>query len=168
MGVSMIAVDGLNYSPFVKLALSFGIPTFIVGDNDGNVKTTIEAQIAKIPTSTGLALTDDVFGIDFLSAGNDIEAELILALNLRDEVIQALISSATRGSDNTQYVAAKTAEINALSNEELVEQMRAGKASYSGFLSEVIVKSPQARSKEELVPNALFNAFNKVKEWLEP
>ncbi len=168
MGVSMIAVDGDNYAPFVKLALSFGIPTFIVGDNDGNVKNTVEAQIRKIPTSTNLKLTNDVFGIDFLSAGNDIEAELVLTLKLREKVIQALISSETRGSDNTGYVAAKTLEITALSDDELVTKMRTIKTSYSGFLSDVITLNPQARSKEKLVPDALINAFRKIEEWLVP
>lgn len=168
MGVNMMSVSGKNYSPFVKLAVSFGIPVFIVGDNDGNAKENVEAQIAKIPVDTDLTLSDDIYGIDFLGAGNDIEAELISVLNLREEVIEALIGSETRGSENAAYVAAKTAEINALSNDDLLKMMRDGKASYAGFLSEVISRNPQARNKEELVPAALIVAFNKVKEWLEP
>ncbi|TOK94956.1 ATP-dependent endonuclease, partial [Vibrio parahaemolyticus] len=39
VGVSCIAVGGKNYKPFIKMAGSFGIPVFIVSDNDGTTKT---------------------------------------------------------------------------------------------------------------------------------
>lgn len=168
MGVNVIAVNGENYSPFVKLAVSFGIPVFIVSDNDGVVKANVQAQLAKIPVATGLTLSGDIYGIDFLSTGNDIEAELISVLNLREEVIEALISLETQGSDNVQKLAAKTSEIDSLSDGDLVLRMRKAKASYSGFLSEVITRNPQSRNKEALAPAALIVAFNKIKEWLEP
>ena len=165
-GVSCISVAGKNYAPYVKMALSFGIPVAIVSDNDGNTKTEVEAQIQKIRTNTNLELSNDNFFISFLSGGNDFEAELVNTLNLRDEVIESLVKSETRGSDNEHWVRAKTAEITSKTDGELVELLRDSKASYSGYFAEVVVRNPQNRLKESLLPSAVKDAFEKIAEWI--
>jgi putative ATP-dependent endonuclease of OLD family len=48
LGISCVSVSGKNYAPFVKLACSLGIPTYIISDNDGSTKTEIESQLKKI------------------------------------------------------------------------------------------------------------------------
>ncbi len=45
-------------------------------------------------------------------------------LALRDEVIDALVKTETRGSDNLHYIREKNSELNSLSENELVERMR--------------------------------------------
>jgi putative ATP-dependent endonuclease of OLD family len=148
------------------MALSFGIPVCIVSDNDGNTREEIEAQLGKIEKNTTLDLSDDVFHLSFLSEGNDIEAELVHVLGLREEVIDTLVMTETRGSDNANYIQAKTREITGLSNDELIEKMGSSKASYAGFLSDVIAKNPYNKPVEKLVPQAAIDAFTKLKEWV--
>ena len=165
-GVNCISVAGKNYAPFIKLACSLGIPVCVVGDNDGNAKTTVEAQIENIRRNTGLVLNADEFQIFFLSENNDIEAELVNELGLRQELIEALVLSETKGSGNPKYVAAKQLEISALNNEDLLQKLRSAKASYAGFLASVINRNPQSRATGALVPHAFINAFEQVRMWI--
>lgn len=165
LGISCISVSGKNYPPYIKMALSFGIPVCIISDNDGNTKAEIESQIKKIRKDTTLTLSSDEFYLSFLSPNNDIEAEIIDVLGMRDEVMEALVKTETRGSDNVHYVAAKTTEIQALSDNQLIEKMRDSKASYAGFLSEVIARNPNSKPREELVPQAAIDVFEKLKKW---
>ena len=89
------------------MALSFGIPVLVISDNDGSTHTELMTQNQKIRNTTSLTLSPDNYHLAFLSSGNDMEAEIILQSQLRDEVIEALVRTETRGSDNTQYIAAK-------------------------------------------------------------
>lgn len=166
IGVNCISVAGKNYPPFVKFACSFGIPVCIVSDNDGQTNKEIESQIKKIKDS-GLALDNNIFSLHFLNKDNDIEAELVNALNLRDEIVEALIATQTRGSANECYIAAKTKKIEAMDSEGLLEAMRASKASYAGYLSDVILRNPNNKEREELVPDAIVAAFKQIKGWIK-
>lgn len=165
-GVNCISVAGKNYAPFIKLGCSLGIPVCVVGDNDGNAKTTVESQIANIRRDTGLALTPNEFQIFFLSDNNDIEAELVTTLGVTAELAEALVLSETKGSDNPHYVAAKQQQISRLNNDALLLKLRSAKASYAGFLASVICRNPQQRAKEELVPLAFRSAFEQVRRWI--
>ncbi len=165
LGINCISVAGKNYPPFIKMAMSFGIPVCIVSDNDGNTQTEINAQISKINQNTPLDLSNDEFYCSFLTEGNDIEAELVNALAMRQEVIEALVKTETRGNENPNYVEAKTNELNELSDDELVKKMRSSKASYAGFLVDVIARNPNKKENESLMPQAVIAAFNKLKEW---
>lgn len=165
LGVNCISVAGKNYPPFIKMALSFGIPVIIISDSDGTTRSEIESQIQKIRTNTPLILSNENFYISFLSQNNDIEAELIHVLQLREEVIEALIKTETRGSNNAQYIQAKTTEISGLSDAALVNKMRSSKASYAGYLAGVIEKNPYGKTKEQLIPQCVISAFEKLGEW---
>ena len=165
LGINCISVAGKCYPPFIKMALSFGIPVIIISDNDGNTFNELEAQVRKIKNNTPLALSDKEFFLSFLSNGNDFEAELINVLALRDEVIEALIITETRGSDNADYVQAKTIELKALDNSALVQKMALSKASYAGFLADVIARNPNNKPVQSLIPQAVISAFEKLKEW---
>ena len=166
LGISSISVGGKNYSPFVKLACSLGIPTFIVSDNDGSTKEEIEAQLCSLKKDTELTLEPDIFGISYLSSNNDFEAELLLQTKLRDEIISALASSETNGSGNHRYRAAKLNEITALPEQDILLKMRRSKASYAGFLADVLKENPNDRTANTLLPSAVIDAFNAVKGWL--
>ena len=166
LGISCISVGGKNYSPFVKLACSLGIPTFIVSDNDGSTKEEIEAQLRRLKKDTELALESDIFGVSYLRSNNDFEAELLLQTKLRDEIISALVSSETNGSENHRYRAAKLNEITALPDQDILLKMRGSKASYAGFLADVLRENPNNRTANALLPSAVIDAFNAVKGWL--
>lgn len=165
VGVSCISVAGKNYPPFIKMANSFGIPVCIVSDNDGTTRNEIEAQIRKIKQSTSLTLSEEEFFCSFLSDAYDIEAELIHVLGIRNEVIDSLVKTETRGSENYNYIQAKINELNMLDNNALVDKMRSSKASYAGYLADVIAKNPNGKAIESLVPRAVIEAFKKLKEW---
>lgn len=165
-GVNCISVAGKNYAPFIKLGCSLGIPVCVVGDNDGNARSTVEAQIGNIRRDTGFALTPNEFQVFFLSDGNDIEAEMVTVLGITAELREALVLSETKGSSNAQYVAAKEREISRLDNQALLEKLRLAKASYAGFLAAVICRKPQQRAAGELVPVAFRNAFEQVRRWI--
>ncbi len=166
IGVNCISVSGKNYSPFVKFACNFGIPVCIVSDNDGRTKQDIESQIKKIKDA-GLALDNTIFSLHFLGDKNDIEAELVNVLNMRDEIVEALIATKTIGNTNKNSVAAKTKEIKAMKNEGLLKIMRESKASYAGYLSDVILRNPNKKKTEDLVPGAVVAAFKQVEGWIE-
>ena len=165
LGINCISVGGKNYSPFIKMAMSFGIPVCIVSDNDGTTQSEVESQIKEIKESTSLQLSDDEFYCSFLSEGNKIEAELVHVLALRDEVIDALAKTETRGSDNVHYVRAKEKELEKLSKGDLIGRMRSSKASYAGFLAGIIAENPRNRPIESLVPQAVIEVFKKLQEW---
>lgn len=165
LGVTCISVGGKNYPPFIKMALSFGIPVLVISDNDGSTHTELMTQNQKIRNTTSLTLSPDNYHLAFLSSGNDMEAEIILQSQLRDEVIEALVRTETRGSDNTQYIAAKKNEISALDDVALIEMMRSSKASYAGFLAQVIENNPNNKTKENLIPQTIRDAFEQLNTW---
>jgi putative ATP-dependent endonuclease of OLD family len=165
-GINCISVGGKNYAPFIKLACSLGIPVFIVSDNDGNTKRSIESQVNNIKNATGLSLADDIFAISYLNDGNDMEAELLLSLGLKAELIEALVLSQIKGSANVDYRQAKQRELTELTDDDLLVKMKGFKASYAGFLANVITRNPQNRSKIALVPAAFQEAFIQVERWL--
>lgn len=167
LGISCISVGGKTYSPFIKLACSLGIPTYVLSDNDGDTFLEIQAQIRRIKKDTRLELKSDVFGIAYLSEGNDFEAELLTTLSLRPEIIDALVLCETKGADNPRYIDAKHREISALGEDELIARLRASKASYSGYLGEVLISNQQGRSLQELLPKAAIETFEQLKEWLQ-
>jgi len=166
LGISCISVGGKNYSPFVKLSCSLGIPTFIVSDNDGTTKDEIAAQLQKLKNDTGIELGCDIFGVSYLNSNNDFEAELLLQIKLKDEIISALVSSETNGTENKRYRDAKLKEISALSDEDILSRMRWAKASYAGFFADVLRENPNKRIANALLPSAIIDAFNAVKGWL--
>ena len=164
-GVNCISVSGKNYSPFIKMACSLGIPVYVVSDNDGDTKKTVDRQIENVRQDTGLNLDDDIFSISYLSQGNDIEEEMLSTLGLRNEIIEALVLTETKGSDNECYCQAKQRQISALDDQQLLKKMRGAKASYAGFLADVICRNPHKKEKEALVPDAVKAAFLKIEEW---
>jgi putative ATP-dependent endonuclease of OLD family len=166
VGVNCISVGGKNYAPFIKLGCCLGIPVCVVSDNDGNARVTIEAQLVNVRHATGLMLSADEFQIFYLSEHNDIEAELVNVLEIKTELIEALVLSETKGSNNPHFVAAKQKEFSALDNQALLHKLRSAKASYAGFLAAVIYKNPQQRAVDGLVPIAFKNAFERVKGWI--
>lgn len=165
LGINCISVGGTNYAPYIKMALSFGIPVCILSDNDNNIKTELTSTIEKIRESS-LNLLDDNFLASYLEQGNDIEAELVLKLAMKEEIIEALVISETGGSDNPQYVQVKHDQISALSDNDLILRMRGAKASYSGYLGEIIEKYPSGNKEMKFVSPAILSVITKLEGWV--
>lgn len=166
LGISCISVGGKNYAPFVKLACSLGIPTFIVSDNDGSTKTEIDNQIKNLKTEISHPLGTDVFGLSYCANPNDFEAELLNVLKIRDEINEALVLYETNATENAQYRTAKETEIKGLSDADVLERMRNAKTSYSGFLSDIIRQNAGNKKPEQLIVKAVLDAFTAIKGWI--
>ena len=168
LGVSCVQVGGVaNYSGFIKLACSFGIPIFIVSDNDQNSKEIVERQIAELKEK-GLPLTQQTFEVAYLEDGNDIEAELVNELKLQDEIKEALFHyEAAKLPLNEHWANAKKTEIEKLNDKELLQTMRQHKARYASFLAEVIRENPNNKKPENLIIKAAKSAFNTIEDWLK-
>ncbi len=165
IGVSCVSVGGKNYGPYVRMASNFGIPTCILSDNDKQTKIEVEAQMRRLSKDTNISLGTDLYGIYYLDSGNDFEAELI-AHGLRDEVIDALVLYKTDGSTNERWRQAKYKELNALNNIQLIENMRVEKASYAGFLADVLLDNPRTKSVNDLIPPNVRASFDCIRGWL--
>lgn len=165
-GVTCIGVTGQQYRPFVIFGCSLGIPVCIISDNDGNTKTKIESQVEKMREKDGLALDRNIFSLEFLSQNNDIEAELVNVLRIREEIIEALVFVKTGGSDNQKRIDSAKKRMNALSEKGLLKEIKKHKVPFAGFLSDVIRRNPNERKKNELCPDAAIRVFRQIEEWL--
>lgn len=167
LGISCINVGSVtNYSAFIKLAYSFGIPVFIISDNDGNSKPRVEEQIKKLKDN-GLQLNEQNFGVSYCSDSNDIEAELINILKIQDEVKEALYRYKT--NDETINDQAKTeikSKISNLNDQDLIAEMRKCKTRYSAFLADIIKENPKNKHSNQLIIQAALDAFNAIKGWI--
>jgi putative ATP-dependent endonuclease of OLD family len=170
-GVTMTAVNGVNYGPYIKLAASLGIPAAIISDNDGKdgnvTKVIVERQVAKVEVDLKRTLEADEFNISFLSEGNDFEAEIVHVMDLKQEIHDSFLSLASEVNSNAQYLAHKQASLAGKTDDELVEMMRSDKTAYSGFLANSVAENRHEKTREQLVPVAVQSAFLSVEEWLK-
>ena len=168
-GVVCACVNGHEYTPFLRVTTSLGIATYVLSDNDQNIKMNVDNQIARLKTDKNFDFT--LFNHAFLASGNDFEAELI-DHGMRPEIEAAMVLAAMAEVDNPNdtfrdnYSRAKREEFAALPNADLLEKMRNGKTSYSGFLADVIRDSPPEKNAESLVPEKIRTAFDQLIKWV--
>lgn len=162
-GVNCVSVAGKNYPPFVKLAYRLGIPVCIVSDNDGTTFAEISSQIKKIEVEFDCQLSSDVFAVNYLNQGCDIEKELVVHVDLVPELKASLIHLAINGDDNPRYRDAKTKKIELFDQDMLLAELKNSKSGYSGFLAGVI--SDSDKKPDELIPKAFIDAFELIKKW---
>lgn len=166
VGVNCISVSGKNYPPFIKLAGNLGIPVCIISDNDGNTRTEINNQVARLRRDENLELAEDCFSLSFLNDGNDMESELVNELNIKEELLSALLIIETKGSDNARYLEVKRNELNKLNDFEIIEKLRDTKSSYAGYLGTILHEKLATKRIDELLPVSIIESFEKVKGWL--
>jgi putative ATP-dependent endonuclease of OLD family len=162
LGLCCVAVNGKRYSPFIKLACSLGIPTFIVSDNDGDTQDKVTRQIKKLRAEHQLLLNDDIFAISYLCYGNDLERELLSITSLREKIITALLLLYTYDTSNDKHREAKRNEISSLEDPALLKMMQDNKTSYSSLLADRIRKD----RNEQDIPVAIKKAIDQIKIWL--
>ncbi|WP_449555891.1 ATP-dependent nuclease [Huaxiibacter chinensis] len=167
VGVNCISVSGKNYPPFIKLANNLGIPVCIISDNDGSTQTEVNNQVIRLRRDNGLALDADCFSLNFLEGDNDIEAELYNELNIKEEIIESLVLSVTKASPNMHYRNSKKAEIEGVDGNAIITMMRASKASYAGYLGQILTQNVNEKDFSEMLPVSVITAFDNVKGWLE-
>ena len=169
-GVTLVAVNGRNYVPYIKLALSLGIPVAIISDNDTadgiSTRDIVNSQVDKIKSEKSLDLSEESFFLDYLTDSNDFEAEIVKSCGLRDEVAAAFVEKAKGINSHQKYLKNKKNELDALSDDDLIKKMRNEKTNYSGFLADIISQGANGKPREDLVPQAIQNVFSKVEAWL--
>ena len=166
LGVNCVGINGKSYAPYIKLAVSFGVPVCIISDNDGNTEQEIKSHINKVKKDYSIDLNADIFELKFLDKDNDFEAEL-LKMGLRDEVIEALILTCQGAENNPRYREAKKKEFQSLPDIDLLAKLRDCKAEYAGLLAEVILDNPYSKDFKSMLSPALFESFAKIEEWLK-
>jgi len=169
-GINLAAVNGRNYTPYLKLALSLGIPTVIVSDNDTkngmSSKVDVDGQIAKIAAETNLDLTANWFRLEYLTDPFDFEAELVKSCDLQAEIIDSFMLMKEGFNINPHFLDAQRAKLEEKTNDQLIEEMRKAKTQYSGFLADVLIENKNGKNREAIVPQALQNAFTTIEGWL--
>jgi putative ATP-dependent endonuclease of the OLD family len=169
-GVNLAAVNGRNYVPYLKLALSLGIPSVIVSDNDTkngvSSKADVDGQIARITAEGILNLSANWFRLEDLTDQFDFEAELINSCGLKAEIIDSFMAMKEGFNPNPQFLAAQRTALEGKNDDQLIEVMRNAKTSYSGFLADVLVENKHNKAREAVVPQAFQNAFATIEGWL--
>ena len=166
LGINCIGVGGVNYAPFIKMAVSFGIPVVVISDNESNINTKVNKVIANIIDKFNLVLSSDVFYLQFLQPNNNFESEL-LGLYLRNEIIDALMLAYKEKDSDEIHRQIKEQELNSSSNEQLFKEMKSSKSTYSGFLADIILENPYNKDFKTLLSLPLNNAFEKIAEWIK-
>lgn len=169
-GVNLAAVNGRNYVPYLKLALSLGIPTVVVSDNDTkngvSSKADVDGQIAKIRAEGDLDLSANWFRLEYLTDPFDFEAELVKACSLQVEIIDSFMRMKEGFNKNPQFLAAQRAALEGKNDDQLIAEMRNAKTGYSGFLADALVKNEHNKAREDVVPQAFQSAFATIEGWL--
>ena len=165
-GINYTGVGGVNYAPFIKMAVSFGIPVVVISDNESNINTKVNKVIANIIDKFNLVLSSDVFYLQFLQPNNNFESEL-LGLYLRNEIIDALMLAYKEKDSDEIHRQIKEQELNSSSNEQLFKEMKSSKSTYSGFLADIILENPYNKDFKTLLSLPLNNAFEKIAEWIK-
>lgn len=170
-GINLAAVNGRNYTPYLKLALSLGIPTVVVSDNDTkngiSSKVDVDGQVAKLAAEADLDLTANCFHLEYLTDTFDFEAELVLSCGLQAEIIDSFMRMKEGFNPNPQFLAAQRAALESKTDAQLIEEMRTAKTQYSGFLADVISENKLGKDRKAVVPQALQNAFETIEGWLK-
>ena len=123
-------------------------------------------QKAQSDTMKKLNEIDHLIGASFLKGENDFEMELLNELNLKDEIIKALILVETNESENQKYKQAKRKEMERLSEKDILKKMQSknNKASYSSFLADIIKENPNEKKPRDIIPKAVWQCFNRILE----
>ncbi|MCF7942226.1 MAG: AAA family ATPase [Spirochaetia bacterium] len=166
-GIMCLGVGGdRNYTVFLRMCCSLGIPVCIIGDNDGDSRQKVEKQIHTCTQSDCVNTYPAQIGPFFLSEGNAMEQELYYTLDIKDELRSAVVRMLTQDLDNERYVSVKTKEIERLSDAEFVKLLIKEKTSYASHVADMIRDESTGMKPVQLIPETVLKAFSHIEEKL--
>ena len=166
-GFSIVGVDGKCYAPFLLLALSLKKPFCIVSDNDGDAAHVVMKQLADVEQKVQFDHKANKSGVFFLSPGLAMEGELVHKLDMRSELIDALLASSPLANPSEKTLRRRRENLLQLTDRDLKRRLEKKKSEYSGFLGDIIARNPGNRRPEALCPKAVLRAFALMKTWFE-
>lgn len=166
-GISIVGVDGKSYAPFFLLALSLKKPFCVVSDNDGDTAHVVMKQLADIEQKLGVDHQAERSGVFFLSPGLAMEGELVQKLDIRSELIDALMACSPLAHPSQKSLKRRRDHYLQLTDRDLKRRLEKKKSEYSGFLGDIIARNPGNRRPEALCPKAVRQAFALMETWFE-
>ena len=165
-GITIVGVDGMSYAPFFLLAMSLHKPFCVVSDNDGDAEHVVRKQLAEMEQKAHYDHRQNNSDVFFLSLGLAIEGELVTQLDIRAELIDALIACSPLSNPTDKNLKAQRKHFKALSAQDLKLRLEKKKSNYSSFLGDIIEKNPYDRPLDALMPKAVWSAFQLMKTWI--
>ncbi len=147
-GISVVGVGGFgNIQIFMRIFHDLNIPQIVFADNDGNVRRDILKHLAQISGGNSLANIVPIF----LDAPNDIESQL-LADGYKTLLVQSVVCHLKPSFSTPQHEAARTREIQSLSDDDLLVKLRDMKTQYSAQLGEIFVENAESNYSSVVFP----------------
>lgn len=165
-GISIVGVDGKSYAPFLMLALSLHKPFCVISDNDGGAKHVVLKQLSETERRLHCLAKDYQSGVYFLSPGLAMEGELVYKTALKREILDALKLCNTSSNTSAKAQRLQQERLSSMSPRELKRRLEKRKAEYSSFLGDIIAQNPYNQPIENLLPKAIFQAFEQISIWL--
>ena len=166
-GITIVGVDGKSYAPFFLLALSLRKPFCVVSDNDGDTAHVVLKQLADVERKVEYGRRQNQSQVFFLSPGLAMEGELVYKLNLRNELIDALIACTHLTDPTPKNLRRQRERLIELSDRELKLRLEKKKSEYSGFLGDMILENPYRRRINQRLPKAVREAFRLMDGWIK-
>lgn len=165
-GITIVGVDGKSYAPFFLLAMSLRKPFCVVSDNDGDTAHVVLKQLADVEKKVQFDHHDNRSQVFFLSHGLAMEGELVHKLDIRQELIESLMACSNMTDPSPKNRRLRRQRYSKLTDRELKHRLEKKKSEYSGFLGDIIQDNPFARPIEELLPQAVQEAFRLMQTWI--
>ncbi len=166
-GITIVGVDGKSYAPFFLLAMSFHKPFCVVSDNDGDAEHVVRKQLAEMEQKARYDHRQNQSDVFFLSPGLAIEGELVNQLDIRAELIDALVACSPLSNPTDKNLKAQRRHFKDISPQDLKHRLEKKKSNYSSFLGDIIERNPYERHLDELIPISVKKAFILIKEWIK-
>ena len=96
-----------------------------------------------------------------------MEGELVYKLNLRNELIDALIACTHLTDPTPKNLRRQRERLVELSDRELKLRLEKKKSEYSGFLGDIILENPYRRRLNQRLPKAVRDAFSLMDGWIK-
>ena len=165
-GITIVGVDGKSYAPFFLMAMSLRKPFCVVSDNDGDTEHVVRKQLAEMEEKARVDHRELRSNVFFLSPGLAIEGELVMKLDIRAELIDALVACSPLSNPTAKKLRAQRRHFDALSPQDLKHRLEKKKSNYSSFLGDIIERNPYERPLETLMPQAVQSAFALMETWI--
>lgn len=157
VGISFIGVGGDGkYTPFLRLLNSLDIPWYIFSDGEPQAVNKVKESLKDAGINSGTLELDNVIIIE-----NNFNYEsYLLKEGYQKEIKQAILKFKKMNGEilNENHEEAKIKEINEMSDDKLLEFMKANKTKLSPIVARIITDS----SAERPIPKLILQLFEKI------